>query len=594
MRFYVFPLALLAFVLSLGIAAAQEPIKLPSPLPEHPRIFLTPEKQKQIKQWAETDAFFEQQLEALIAKADKVKTAGVSQYLIPDGKRLLDQSRRSLDRTTVLAFAYRMTGDRAYADAAIEEMLTVCRFKDWNSSHYLDTAEMASAVALGYDWLYDVISDDDKAEILAAMKKHAFETGLGIYKKNNWWVGGHNNWNEVCNSGLTLAALAMAEDEPEIAEQIINFAVASLPNGLSAYKPDGAYPEGPGYWNYGSTFSGVMIMALKDVFGSDFELLKTPGLDVTGDYYMSVIGPTYLNFNYADGGEKASASPMMYALSYCYDRPDYAYWLREFYEQGNMLGGGRWAVLQALWYNPAGTEADFADTPKAKLSRGIQDIVTMRTSWTDPNAIFVGFKGGDNKANHGQLDIGSFVLDADGVRWVTDLGADDYNMPGYFGAQRFDYFRNNNRSHNTLVIGDKIQDKKAVCKITKFEIKDNGNVTAVCDMTAAYPGQAKSVIRTVQLQNNAVTITDVLEGVEEPVRWGMVTRANVIIDGKAATLRRSDKELSVSLKSDNAEKFETVSMTPPTEQENQNKGYKMLAAFAKPVDGRVVITVLFQ
>ena len=594
MKSLAMPIMLLVIALSCNLAAAQEQVKLPSPLPEHPRIFLTPAKQKQIKQWAETDAFFEKQLKVLIEKADKVKTEAVSQYLIPDGKRLLAQSRRSLDRTTVLAFAYRMTGDRTYADAAIEEMLTVCRFKDWNPSHYLDTAEMASAVALGYDWLYDVISDENKAEIRASMKKHAFETGLDIYKKSNWWVASHNNWNEVCNCGLTLAALAMAEDEPEIAGQILNYAVASLPNGLSVYKPDGAYPEGPVYWSYGSTFSGMMIMALRDVCNDDFGLLKTPGLDVTGDYYMGMISPMYTNFNYADCGEGASATPMMYALSHCYNRPDYAFWLRKFYEQRGMTGGGRWAVLQAIWYNPSGAEADFANTPKAKMYRGVQDVATMRTSWTDPNAIFVGFKGGDNKANHGHLDIGSFVLDAGGVRWASDLGGDDYNMPGYFGAQRFDYYRNNNRSHNTLVIGDKIQDKKAVCNIIDFKI-ENGVTTAVCDMTAAYPGQAESIKRTVKLYDNGeLIVEDVLEGVSETVRWGMVTRTNVAIDGNVATLSRSSKQLTATLQSKNAAKFETVSVTPPTEQENQNRGYRMLAAFAEPIDGRVAITVTFR
>ena len=602
MKRLLLPSFIMMFVLVAGLTTAQDASKLPSPMPEHPRIFLTPQRLAEVKTLNVTDAFLCLHIYALIQKADKAKTSGVSQYLIPDGMRLLAQSRRSLDRTTTLAFAYHMTRDRTYADAAIEEMLAVCRFKDWNPSHYLDTAEMATAVGLGYDWLYDVISDDDKAEIREAIKKHAFETGLEIYKKNGWWVTTHNNWNEVCNCGLTIAALAVAEDEPELAEQIVNYALASIPNGLSVYQPDGVYPEGPMYWAYGATFSGMMIMALRDVCGDDFGLLKTPGFDVTGDYYMNMISPTFTNFNYADCSEGASATPMMYALSHFYNRPDYAVWLRRFYDhRGNMLGGGRWAVLQVLWYNPAGTEDDFENTPTAKLFRGIQDVVTMRSRWNNVNAVFVGFKGGDNKANHGHLDIGSFVLDTGGTRWAVDLGADDYNMPGYFGAQRFDYFRNNNRSHNTLVIGDKIQDPNAVCPIVDFQVRDDATI-AVCDMTAAYPGQAKSVIRTVSLldrgivsllDRGVVEITDVLEGVEETVRWGMATRAKVTIDGNVAKLGH-DFGFNVQLTSDNAKEFEIVPMTPPTEQENQNKDYKMLVAFAEPIDGRVVIKVTFR
>ena len=76
----------------------------------------------------------------------------------------------------------------------------------------------------------------------------------------------------------------------------------------------------------------------------------------------------------------------------------------------------------------------------------------MRSAWDDPNAVSVDFKAGDNKANHSHLDLGSFIVDALGVRWACDLGADDYNMPGYFGGKRWTYYRLRAEGHNTLVI----------------------------------------------------------------------------------------------------------------------------------------------
>ena len=51
------------------------------------------------------------------------------------------------------------TGGRArreYAAKAKENLLEVCAFKDWNPSHFLDTAEMSHAVGVGYDWLYEL------------------------------------------------------------------------------------------------------------------------------------------------------------------------------------------------------------------------------------------------------------------------------------------------------------------------------------------------------------------------------------------------------------------------------------------------------
>jgi len=70
------------------------------------------------------------------------------------GPRLLQVSRECLHRIYALGLAYRWTGEEKYANKAIENMLTVCDFNDWNPSHFLDVAEMSHAVGLGYDWLY--------------------------------------------------------------------------------------------------------------------------------------------------------------------------------------------------------------------------------------------------------------------------------------------------------------------------------------------------------------------------------------------------------------------------------------------------------
>ena len=53
---------------------------------------------------------------------------------------------------------------------------------------------------------------------------------------------------------------------------------------------------------------------------------------------------------------------------------------------------------------------------------GKNPVAMMRTSWTDPAAIFVGVKGGSASDNHAHMDAGSFVMEADGVRWAMDFG----------------------------------------------------------------------------------------------------------------------------------------------------------------------------
>ena len=37
----------------------------------------------------------------------------------------------------------------------MKELRAAAAFPDWNPSHFLDTAEMTHAFAIGYDWLYE-------------------------------------------------------------------------------------------------------------------------------------------------------------------------------------------------------------------------------------------------------------------------------------------------------------------------------------------------------------------------------------------------------------------------------------------------------
>jgi hypothetical protein len=83
----------------------------------------------------------------------------------------------------------------------------------------------------------------------------------------------------------------------------------------------------------------------------------------------------------------------------------------------------------------------------------------MRGKWADSRATFVGSKGGQMGADHGNLDAGTFVLDALGKRWFHDLGGDNYALTNYFtdtpnasGVDRWDYYRMRPEGQNTLAI----------------------------------------------------------------------------------------------------------------------------------------------
>ncbi|KKY60991.1 hypothetical protein [Tannerella forsythia] len=78
------------------------------------------------------------------------------------GVSMLKVSREMWKHAFYLSYAYRMTGDKRYARKVERDMLTVCRFSNWNPEHCLDGAEMTRGVAFGYDWFYDELSESSR------------------------------------------------------------------------------------------------------------------------------------------------------------------------------------------------------------------------------------------------------------------------------------------------------------------------------------------------------------------------------------------------------------------------------------------------
>lgn len=593
-------LMLVTFALPIPVVAADAPTA--TLRAGHPRLLFTVEDQARIEKLAKTDALLARLIDQNTVNAAAMLKRPSVRYEIPDGKRLLSQSRKCIERVATMAMAHRLTGERRFVNGAVKEMLIASKFKDWNPSHFLDTAEMTTALAIGYDWLYEEIAPDDRKTVREAMVRLGLNPGMKCYKKKGWWVAGHNNWNQVCNGGMIIGALAVGEDEKQLADDIIRFALKSIPNGVGVYNPSGAYPEGPGYWQYGTSYTCLTTSALQTALGHDFGVGQTPGLDKAGSFRIHTVGPLMHYFNYADSGSRYRPASAMFELARLHDNRLYAWWHRRQLAKFVPTDGplklncpDRFFALEIAWYDPRGEQPTDAELPRDAFFKSDQDAVTMRSAWDDPNALYVGFKGGNNRANHGHLDIGSFVLDAQGVRWALDLGSDNYNMPGYFGAKRWQYYRMTNRSHNTLVIGDKIQNTRAVSRVVSFNSTPE-RTAAVIDMTDAYSGSVESARRGLEmLEGRAIHVRDELTGLKEPVRWAMVTAAKIKVDGNKAALTQDGKTLQAEILAPPGAKFEIASTKPPTAQEKQNKGMQILAiAIDAGPSGDVALSVLMQ
>ncbi|MHC4712654.1 MAG: DUF4962 domain-containing protein [Planctomycetota bacterium] len=559
----VFSLLIAAAAVSPAASAGTEETKmgvLDTLSKRHPRILATEDDWARIASLIATDTRAGKMSDYLYERAERLLSKPPTEHKLV-GPRLLQESRRCVDRVYTLATIYKVTGERRFAERAVREMLAAAAFPDWNPPHFLDTAEMTHALAVGYDWLFDELSENERAKVRTAIVEKGLRPALPLYEDDSWQVACDHNWNQVCNGGLAIGALAIADEEPELAARIIENAVRLLPNAVASYAPDGGWAEGPGYWGYATRYTCYMLAALESALGHDFGLSGSEGFAATGFFPLHFSGPRGRTFNYADGSDFPRAATHMFYLARRFHNGVF-----NWYQWQHL---SRPEALDLIWYNPDGKGPDEAGVPLDSFYKGI-DVAFFRSAWDDGDAVFVGFKGGDNKANHSHLDLGTFVLDALGERWAVDLGPDNYDLPGYFGAQRFDYYRLRTESHNTLAFGRENQDREAAAPIVDFGSTPE-RAWAIADLTAGYPGRAESVRRGVALlDRSAVLIQDEIDAKsDEGIFWRMLTRAAIEIDGAVAILRQGDVGLEARIIGGDGLEFTSHPASAPEAQRQQ-------------------------
>ncbi len=568
-------------------AAADEANNLKTLRPGHPRLVLLAEDLARIRQFIESDATARKYHQRVVAQGEAIlRQPPVERVLI--GPRLLDKSRTVVDRIYTLGLLHRLDGQEKWAGRAAREMLAVAAFKDWNPSHFLDVAEMTHGMAVGYDWFYDALTPEQRQTIETAIVEKGLIEAKKAHERNVGWSRSPDNWNNVCNGGITVGALAVADREPELANWLVGRMRDSLPKALASYAPDGAWREGPGYWGYATRYTVYALSALQSAVGTDFDLGASPGLSEAGAHRLQITGPTGLFFNFADCGEAAGDDPSLFWLARQYNRPVLATAQRQFAAE-------RGTARDLMWYDPRGSAEDIRRLPLDAHFKNIH-VAVMRSAWQDRQAIYVGFKGGDNKAGHAHLDLGTFVLDAMGERWACELGADEYNMPGYFGAQRWTYYRLKTEGQNTLALNGENQNPGAAAPIISFESSKEG-ARAVADLSQAYrTAGAVQVRRGMALRDgrSRVLVQDELE-LSKPadVVWTMHTRAQATVAGLRATLHQGDKTLEAQILSPaNAQfSFEEVNLPPP---QRPTKGLGKLLIRLPKQQGALRIAVLLK
>lgn len=494
-----------------------------------------------------------------------------------DGSGILDPAREVQLRIKTWAYAYRMTNDTKWLDRTWTELKvaagndtshpwnaqavdsSVSANQTWNPAHFLDTAELTAAFAIGYDWLYDAWTEEQRTAIMWSILNLGLLQGVNQYSSSiGWWRTGNGNWNCVCNSGLLLGALAVWDEDPTgYADSLISQILPNMKaNCMQGAYDDGTWSETANYWYFGSNAQARALSSLITATGSDQDLsAANPNWPQTGYFHMYVGGMAGL-FYYGDNGPNkfsTNANGMFlwgklnkiaqYAL-YQRDRADAADPLSMFWYDTGVTGG---------YWNGLALDKFFNNT--------LGSWASMRSSWTDFTGTYIGIKSSNATGHqtHGDLDAGDFVIDALGTRWAGEYGSGNYLSKEYFTSEsqdalRWGYYRKATQGQNTLVINN--ENQAASCHpINTMESTGAAQSASLdyvpattdvayfkTDMSSCYNQTDNAVVRGIRFLNGRrqVLVQDEIQSSSSitSVEWRVQTNGTVTLsdDKKTATL----------------------------------------------------------
>jgi hypothetical protein len=447
-------------------------------------------------------------------------------------------------------------------------------------------AELTIALSIGYDWLYNVLSPASREIIQTAILRKGIDPSLN--SKDAWFPSANHNWNQVCNAGISYGALAIFEDMPELSKLIINRAIETIQLPMKAYGPDGAYAEGYGYWEYGTSFNVLFLSAIEKIFGEDFGLSELNGFMKTAAYEENMTGPFYSVFNYSDNGFRGGLSTSMFWFASKLKDTSLLWNEKHYLETEPFNLGNRLLPTLIIWGSHIRMNEIRHPDKQTWVGHGITPVALMRTSWTDSAAIFVGIKGGTASSNHAHIDAGSFVIDAGGVRWASDFGAQEYHSLESKGvdlwnlaqnSQRWQIFRYNNFVHNTLTVDGALHNVNGFADVISHSSNPDF-IHSIVDLSEIFKDQLAQSVRGIAIVDNRyVVVRDEIKtlGKETRIRWTMLTTADVSISGKNSfELSKDGKKLKLEVMEPAKINLKTWSTVPPNSYDAPNPGTTLI------------------
>lgn len=503
---------------------------------------------------ADGDSLIAQQYERIRQKATAYLGTAVIEIGNPSDSYLSAGYNSAWNIVPYCAFVYLIEGDISYAQRAYEEALYWARLESWGNYQYIDNNQAATAVAICYDWLYDILDESQRAELESALKtkhldnvKEEYSTGktTGIARHLR---GDHNH--AVMNSAtIFMQALAIADDDISYSAAIMADALKCINTPVASMYPDSGWREGMGYWHFVGPMIARLMLTMESAFGSCLGYEKLDYMLNIG-YFPIHSASTEGNFVVNDMNSVSTDTSFdKYILGrIAGDKRLMAYSL-----SNDDLSHPFFCLAYDSQLDTDESESEPLENDKLFSESG---LVSLRSSHSDEYGLFAAMAVQPADKSHGQMNSGTIGFDALGERWITNTGGDDYSLEGYFNTpDRWDYYAARAEGNSCIVINpssDGGQNPSSSDTINTFFSSDTHSFAAA-DLTDTYKGQVTSYKRGIGLFENKrrFVLQDeiVLDAPSDVYSFININQADIKIfeDGTGALISKGDKKLYMSV-----------------------------------------------
>ncbi len=528
----------------------QQPSPLQAP-PAHPYLFFTRAEVPALRAKARTGPAGEA-WEGVLRGADRLLATPPPRPDALPAERPWGWQWRYSGSARTLAFVYAITGKREYAERARPELQAALSITDWTESGHPGEADLISAevsfdLACAYDWMYDALSEAERAHLREVLLRLGLEPIFKASQAEAWWASWYRgNWGAVIHGQAGVAAMALLAADPRAAGWV-RICRDKIRHYTQAIDRDGGWGEGVSYACYAWSRATRFMAAWDHLTRGQDSLLKAPGLKRLPSFFTHMLlpdGSGFVPFANCWGGTDFPADFLVRLAAEFHDGR--AMWTARRMDWRGIFG--------FLWMDNRVAPMPPEGLPTTRLFRDLNWAV-LRSRWGDPQATLLGLKGGEMDWDHQHHDHNSFTLYAFGRSLLIDL-----NYPHQLWGC-------GTEAHNTVMVNGREQRGRVNVaggrQPREFRTVLGGLVDApwytrlVGDASAGYePADVKSFQREVLYLRHASAVTppdyfllfdDLAATAPARLDWMLHTYGDLFVKGRTITVRQDDAAADVTL-----------------------------------------------